>query len=444
MFASLALLAGLAAALVMVSRSARGRADWSDALYPLLLLHWGHFGTLLVSGQLHVAVVTALAGLILVIIAGDHRRFAVWRTAGAISTAPSSPAPVPAGEGRKGRWALILIGIALLLWSAGELLGQASVVTGPRHWVESVAEFLAMGVGSVGRQWPVPVGGLIALGLIGGASMLFRRSLKQPGEWPRLFGLLAWAGCFAFLAFWEWPQTPWRRPVTLAALGPCWIMLILAIYGRTTFAKFIPRLATLAALGLLWPWPLVIDRGYLKVKIETNTSEGLEQGQKLKKQFEAMRSDIDAGLPEMVIVYRYSRLPNLAEGLSLLREHKIGMFAALRPAPDWQRLPADRVATESPKYHFTFAGGRHIYGAWVKVQPVAITQPVTFEMRWKPLRASSWDSYPTTVRAGNVEDVLVWIDQTIAEANIQCDENAVRVVGIDFLIPRGPAVGHIQ
>jgi hypothetical protein len=339
------------------------------------------------------------------------------------------------------------------VWSAGELLGQTSLNTESSRALRSAVEFLALGIGSVGRQWPAAAGGMIALGFTGGACMLFRRWLKQPGERRRLFGLLAWAGAFAFLALCDLPQGQWRRPVPLAALGPCWIMLVLTIYGRSTFAKFIPRIATVAALALLWPWPVVIDRGYFNFRIQTNTGEGLEQGEALKKQFEAMQADIDAGLPEMVIAYRHSRPPNrigrlqeyrFAKGLSLLRGQRIGMFTGLRPDPDCERVPTDRVARESRDDHFDFASGRHIYGAWIKVEAATSSQPVTVEMSWKARHGSpSAGSYRTTV-PGDAEDILVWIDQTIVEADIQCDRHTVRILRVDFLIPRAGTTAPIQ
>jgi hypothetical protein len=455
MFANLALLAGLAAAMIMVSRSERGRADWSDAIYPLLLLHWAHASTLLVSGQLNIALVTAFAGLILVLVARDGQTpFPLWRIGGAPSSSPSPRTPLPEGKGRR-RWpGIVLAPAALLVWSAVELRSQTSLVTEPSRWLPSVMEFLAMGIGSVGRQWPMALGGMIALVFIGGVYMLFKRWWKQPGERRRLFGFLAWAGGFSVLALCDLPQGQWRRPVTLAALGPCWIMLVLMIYGRSAFARFIPRLATLGLLALLWPWPIVIDRGYFNVRVQTNTGDGLEQGEVLRKQFEAMRSDIDAGLPEMVIAYRYSRLPDrigprlpeylFARGLSLLRDQRIGMFAGLRPDPDCERVPVGRLARQSRDFHFDFAGGRHIYGAWIKVEPVTSSQPVMFEMSWNARHGSpSSGSYRTTV-AGHAEDVLVWIDQTIVEADIQCDRQVIRSLRVDVLMPHDPAIGSIQ
>ncbi len=442
MLASLAFLAGLAAAMMMASRSVRGRPDWSDAVYPLLLLHWGHAGTLLISGQLHVALVTALAGAILVIIAYDA------------PTVRSAPAPLPGGEGRTGstflaggegrKWGAILICIGLLIWSSGELRGQTSFGSEPGRWLRSAMDFVALGVGLVGRQWPVAMGGLITLGFIAGVNMLVTRWLKQPGERGRLFGLLAWAGGFALLALCDLPQGQWRRPVTLAALGPCWIMMVLAIYGRSTFARFVPRLATLAALALLWPWPVAIEGAYPNIGFQTNTSQGLEQAQALKKQFEAMRSDIEAGLPEMVLVYRFSRLPNLAEGLALLRDHKIGMFSDLRPNPDCERVPAGRVARTPGRYHFDFAGGKRVYGAWIKVEPTRTSQPVTLEMSWKRLHGLPSSGSDRTRVASHAEDALVWIDETIVEADIQCDGKAVRSLSVDFLVPRLATSGGVR
>jgi hypothetical protein len=114
------------------------------------------------------------------------------------------------------------------------------------------------------------------------------------------------------------------------------------------------------------------------------------------------------------------------------------MFAGLRPDPRWDRVPADQLARESRNYHFDFAGGRHILGAWVKVESDTTLQPVTFQMSWKPSHGSaSSRSYRATV-PGNAEDVLVWIDQTIGEAAIDCDRQKVRIVRIDFLVPHFP------
>jgi hypothetical protein len=230
-------------------------------------------------------------------------------------------------------------------------------------------------------------------------------------------------------------------------------MLMLAIYGRSNFSKFIPRLATLAALVLLWPSPIVIDRGFLNIRVQTNTAEGLEQGEALKKQYEAMQTDIDAGSPEMVIAYRFSRLPNrigprlpaFAEGLALLREQKIGMFAALCADPDCDRIPAKLVSGESANYRFAFRKAEHICGAWVKIESAASTQPIPFEMTWKPLSDSRAPGvYRTTVRAGNIEDVLVWIDDDIVEADILCDRKAARILQVDFLKRHSSATGAIQ
>jgi hypothetical protein len=436
MFASLALLAGLAAAMIMVSRSVRGRADWSDAVYPLLLLHWGHSNTLLVSLQMDMALMTTLAGLILVMVAYNGRTTS--------------------------RQAVILAIVALLVWCASDFFSRTNVVAQPSGWFQAV-EFLAIGTGVPGHQWPMAIGGVVALGFLGGLYILLRRWLKQPGERRRLSGLVLWTGGFALLGacvlepgLGQQATGAWRRQVTLAAMGPCWIMLVLAIYGRSSFSRFVPRFATLAAIALIWPWPVVIDRGSLNVRIQTNSGEGLEQGEGLKKQFEAMRSEINAGLPEMVIAYRFSRLPNrigprmpehlFAEGLSLLRERRIGMFAALHNDRDWKRVPAGRLEKKSSGYHFALATARHIYGAWVKVDASPSSRAITFEMSWKPLHdlSGSPRNYRTTVRPGNVEDLLIWIDDDIVEADIECDRKALHLLQVDFLIPHSRATGPIQ
>ena len=60
-------LAALALAMMLVARAVRGRASLFDAVFPLLLLNWGHWQNLLWSWQVQYICSTGLAGAILVL-----------------------------------------------------------------------------------------------------------------------------------------------------------------------------------------------------------------------------------------------------------------------------------------------------------------------------------------------------------------------------------------
>lgn len=68
------MLAGLAAAMAYTAAKLRGRADWRDIVFPLALLHLGHWENLLWGWQIQFVWSTVLAGLILLLLVKDELR----------------------------------------------------------------------------------------------------------------------------------------------------------------------------------------------------------------------------------------------------------------------------------------------------------------------------------------------------------------------------------
>jgi hypothetical protein len=68
------MLAALAAAMAATAAELRGRADWRDVVFPLALLHLGHWENLLWGWQIQFVWSTVLAGLILLLLVRDELR----------------------------------------------------------------------------------------------------------------------------------------------------------------------------------------------------------------------------------------------------------------------------------------------------------------------------------------------------------------------------------
>jgi hypothetical protein len=69
MFVSGLALGTLAAAMIWTARSVRGRLTYTDAIFPLALLNWGHWENLLFGWQLMFVSSTFFAGMLLVLVA---------------------------------------------------------------------------------------------------------------------------------------------------------------------------------------------------------------------------------------------------------------------------------------------------------------------------------------------------------------------------------------
>jgi hypothetical protein len=82
---TVSLLSGVALAMIRTARRIRGRADIADAVYPLLLLNWGHYADLLTGFQLSFSLTVAISfGWLVGCLRPDGRGRVIWTAMAAL------------------------------------------------------------------------------------------------------------------------------------------------------------------------------------------------------------------------------------------------------------------------------------------------------------------------------------------------------------------------
>jgi hypothetical protein len=352
-------LGGLAAGCILVARQVRGgRTTYADAVFPLALLHIGHWFNLVWSWQIQFVVsVAAIFTILLVIVAAQLP----LRLGPAVALGVAVVLlPLTGGSGLPFVPACVLALLALgtLAWFLGPagaagravtavLTGAAVlsvVVTGlyfvgyerpswlpdnPGPWptLETAARFTAMGFGPRNSLFSV----LVALLFVGsGIVVVARRVLRGPADAER------------------------RRAVALLAfLGGCVLLALGLAYGR---AGLVPteglpgRYALLAvpAFVAAWfgwlrygsasvrPWVQAAIVVAFVVALPFNVREGWSTRDWYVAGMTSVEHDIDAGMPRDELVKRHQQFllhwdgNRLAEGMDILHERKIGPFARMR------------------------------------------------------------------------------------------------------------------
>jgi len=257
-------LAALAAGMIIQARRVRGRTSWTDAFLPAALMHLGQY-ELILTGALSLAFSTALAGLLLALVADGRALvarpaavafglgllalplcgangaafvpalaawlgWAVWRRRGAGGPDSRRAAVIP----------LTLVALAL----AEVALYFGALPAAPHHprsadavsLLRTAIQFCSMSfgpAGAIGWPWLVPV--LAGLVLAGCASLV-RTWRREPAARPRTLGFFAFLAGFASLAV----GVAWGRSglgpssgledryVTLASPLLCWLFFVAA------------------------------------------------------------------------------------------------------------------------------------------------------------------------------------------------------------------------
>lgn len=202
--AGVALLSAAAWWLMAASRAARGRASWTDAFYPLALLHWGHARPLQQIAYFDYALTAALLSLVLAVALrtrGRIDRRGAWLGGGALLALPLSGALGEAAAPPIALWlawsgwtarrtdrgagtvSLGLVAVAAAVWLA-YLVGyrwpaEVPPPPGPGAAARTALQVVAMALGPAGRAgWPAtPVLVLLAVGagaVAAGAALRFR------------------------------------------------------------------------------------------------------------------------------------------------------------------------------------------------------------------------------------------------------------------------------
>jgi hypothetical protein len=342
MFLNALALSGLAA-LMIVSAGRLGGVRFADAIFPLVLLHWGQYETLIVSYGLNLVASTFFGGVILVLIVrlrgaptlgqavaiglclialplcGSSGAVLVpaltlWLAVAGVSRWRSSQA-----HGRRDGAVMIAIAMAAAALLAVYLASLGGVSGRPHAGVGGVAEValqvLAEGFGPAAEwRWPL-FGVVLALVALLTLLKLGRDWRILPHERVRTLGLLCFGGAMVCLALGiGWGRgVVGTRYVTLAAPALC-------------LAYFVGRPAPRPVLA----WGLF---ALMAVLLPANTWDGIKRAEKRREYMGRLEADVAAGMTPAElgkkwapIIYHPDGAAAVAERFEMLREAHQGPY----------------------------------------------------------------------------------------------------------------------
>lgn len=479
---SVAALAGLSAgALAMAGRRAGGARVY-DGLLPLVLLNLSHHANLLWSWQVQFVLSTAIAGGLILLIAarpgwpGPSRAAAAGVGlaalglcgANGVALVPALAAWLLAGSAvawasrrhgpALGMLAATIPGLAIvaLYFSGDHGASHHPAAPGLIAVARTSLQFLALlfGVGAT-NAWPAA--GLAALALIGSSALIvIWAALFGPVEGrPRALGLLC----------------------ALAAMGS----LVLGMgWGRAGSGEFVglePRYATLIAplwLAAFFAWDLhsipAVRRVLLTSLFAVNlvllwpeTRLGLDAGREKAAKAARFVRDVREGVPLHRLARRHTPFlfpsqDELARELSVLRDARVGVFAAIRPDPPFREVamavePAHltqarweggkaRVTGVDAELHYVLPRAITIGGIRLKYSHAnAAGSPARFRIRWSstagaaPAAGQSYSNW--ALPTGKDRIAMLWIADEVKEFWIQPDNQRCEfaVEGLTLLVP---------
>ncbi len=360
MFFNVFALGVLALAMIVVAGRIRGRMSYSDAFFPLLVLHWGQAANLLWGWQVQFLSSTVLSGLVLLVIVQSGRRvklhtglvtgicllllplcgvnglalvppLALWLIYLAASQWRSRD---PHAKGKSiltlglAASALLLVGLYLVGY---EMVPHSPASRGLIGVLKTGVGFLTIGLGP-GTQSIWPFSGLGGLGLLLatalGLAIVWR---CNPQERHRVLGFVLFLGAMASLGLSLGVGGRYgleTRYVTLAIPSWCAVYFFWSIYGPPRI-NLTARTLLLIVSGLaLWP----------------NTQFGVSYARDLRHQLGSFEEDMVAGVPSYMLISRYWRYLHinhdiLTDYLPMLQRAGVGKFRLLRNDPVYRELP---------------------------------------------------------------------------------------------------------
>jgi hypothetical protein len=314
------------AALIRAAGRRRGWASYMDAVFPLVLLHWGHWENLVWALQFGFVLSTFLACvfLALVVNATGGTRLS-GRRALAVSVCllglplcgANGVAMVPALASwlvfAAGQWALssqrrerktagwiALTALAPLVLAAAyfyQYRSCARTTTEPKAVLITAGQFVNLGLGAAASPyWPYPALAVAAVTAIV-TGLLARAYWRCPESRCGIVGLLAFLAGMATLAI----GFGWGR----ASLG-----------FDQAFAYRYTTIATPLLLGLYFAWESYAPRAMRQlvpvclfttacILFLPNFSIGRDRCRLFQEKMDAVERDVKAGVPGFVIARRY-------------------------------------------------------------------------------------------------------------------------------------------
>lgn len=479
MFVSVLTISLLAAVLIGLNRWVRGFAIYADALFPMLLLHWGHHSNFLWSWQVSFTVAVFVLGLITVgiVLQGSRIRTQAIALMGLelailVGFGAHGLAFVPA----------LLIWLFVLTivqkksdrWVACMAMLPASLLLGLYFWGyerpdefadppdlgavwQTFLQFFATGFGPIaGEAWFFCGWLMIALAT-SSFFLLLRAAWFQPDDRASALGLAALLSGFVPLGLglaWgraSLGQSAGLEPryVTLMALLPCFVVLVWTRYAKSSSARFLSMMIFVSSCVLLWP----------------NTQIGLQAARGQKERSDAVLADIRSGLPPYRIIARNTPWlstshDKLTPNFQALQREKIGPFARMRSDPPMVEIPLalnpsflslarwdgstktiDATGVD-PWVQFRLAEPSEVAGLRIVYSHDngSRTSP-WFKLLW---RRPDQAAFPKdqiyqrwTMPTGPDQSITAWIDSPVAEFRMQPDNRPCRfqIQEVVLLIP---------
>jgi hypothetical protein len=386
---SLAGMSALALGFIHVARRLRGRLHFTDAFFPISLLHLGHWENYLMGYQLCFMLVAVLAGIMLVVILNTRRENLFIRGiqaglvgyllmlcgAGGLAFGPPAAVWLMALAGlllfSEERWripkAMLLLTLAasLLVYALLYFHGYArpehhppSAGVWPSLKIAFEALSMAFGPAAMGL-WPVSI--LIIVALAAYACMLLmRRIVRDRAEQPRALGLALYLAAVAGLALgigWgrsgftdgnmgfasRYSWIVWPALGALYSLGivydgdrwPDWLSKAEMFIGRR-FSALAEHWEVIRVRSRPEWLPLAIF-GTAVLMWPFNFVTGLMVGEDRRADQTRWQADVRSGMNAAELAERhYGDYPEYLQerirvGVTLLREHGISYYRPLTP-----------------------------------------------------------------------------------------------------------------
>lgn len=467
-YVNVLLLSALAAAMVCAAAAVRGRPAFSDAFFPLTLLHFGQSENLIWSWQLVYLISVAVIGAFLVVIAraGDRLR-GPWALAAALCL---TALPLCGGMGlafapalwlwvvwrstaswRTGRRrdACVLAGAAAVAAALGLLYfidyRWPDVVPASRRAnpIETWLQFLGVSFGLVDTRYWWLWGGLASAFLLIGVCMAARAAIADPPVRPRALGLLAFlAGVGAMTAAVGWSRSGsglFGRYATLLAPGLCAVYFAALVCGGRRARVLVPCALALSVGFMTW----------------RNTRLGVEGAARLRDGEDSFAADVRAGLPMFVLADKYSRFPfalypnadDLAKWMTMLRDAGAPTFRDIRPDPAYRvvRLPHEGTR-RADGWHFDVTPPRLVYAIRVRYVYEPSSPTAEFALAWQGPDGKGGLVLAPVRQTPEQGSLLVWVNATVARFDVHPDTKPCicALAGVELLVPESrPALARI-
>jgi hypothetical protein len=478
---NVAVLGALALALPLALARHRGHAVVSDAVFPLLFLGWGQCETLLRGDVVGNVLTTALACVLLVVVASTagvptSRGALVAGAATALLPlcgATGLPFVPPLAcwllvvtRGGRTRPAVLALVAGALALAGAYLVGfqrppYPPAPAGPASTLRVTTQFLAMAFGAaVVEEWTLMAVTIVTL-IVVDAGLLLRAGIQSPSERPRVLGFAALLVALLLLAL--------EVGIGRSVLGPAgglaarYVVLAAPVIAHAYFVWELYAPPSLLRGGRLTVLALLL------VLLPANIRSGEAYGLDRRRRADPFERDLRAGLPADTLARLHAASifpdpPRFAARLEALRLARVRGFEHVSAAGDWSGLRAEPLALDHPQTHqmtwsddlgrptdadpflvFPLGAPRFVYAVRLRyAYPEAPADDTAeLEIFWRRARVEDFQAGVRTARRtvpaapeGGV--VTIEVFDTLDELRLDADprRGALRVSEIALLVAR--------